>query len=101
MKRTLLFSLFAIVLSSFSWAQQDVTGDSTDARDNSPLAGVSVFVRGRGREPRLVRDGRFRISAPDNATLVFSFTGFAEKEVQARGNSVNVTLTWPRRTCRR
>lgn len=92
MKRTLLFSLFAIMLSTFAWAQQEVTGIVTDARDNSPLAGVSVFVKGTRTGTTTGTDGRYRISTPGNATLVFSFTGFAEKEVQVSGNSANVSL---------
>jgi TonB-linked SusC/RagA family outer membrane protein len=93
MKRLLLFSLLAITMSSFVWAQQDVTGVVTDARDNSPLPGVSVFVKGSRTGTTTDRDGRFRISAPANTILVFSFTGFTEKEVTASSTSLNVSLS--------
>lgn len=92
MKRFLLFSLFAILMSSIASAQQDVSGVVTDARDNSPLAGVSVFVKGARTGTTTNAEGRFRISAPANAVLVFSFTGFAEKEVAVTGSSMNVSL---------
>lgn len=92
MKRSLLFSLFALMVSSFVWAQQDVTGVVTDARDNSPLGGVSVFVKGTRTGTTTSSDGRFRISAPSNATLVFSFTGFADKEAPVGSGTVNVSL---------
>jgi TonB-dependent starch-binding outer membrane protein SusC len=71
MKRSLLFSLFAILMSSFAWAQQDVTGVVTDARDNSPLSGVNVFVKGTRTGTTTSRDGRFRISVPNNVYLFF------------------------------
>jgi TonB-dependent starch-binding outer membrane protein SusC len=93
MKRSLLFSLFAILLSSFAWAQQDVTGVVTDARDNSPLSGVNVFVKGTRTGTTTSRDGRFRISVPNNGVLVFSFTGFAEKEATVTGGTMNVSLS--------
>lgn len=92
MKRSLLFSLLAIMVSSFAWAQQEVTGRVTDARDNSPLSGVSVFVKGTRTGTTTNQDGRFRITAPANAVLVFSYAGFADKEVAADGSSVNVSL---------
>jgi TonB-linked SusC/RagA family outer membrane protein len=93
MKRSFLFSLLAIMVSSFAWAQQNVTGRVTDARDDSPLAGVSVFVKGSRTGTTTNQDGRFSISAPANAVLVFSFTGFTEKEIIADANSLNVSLT--------
>lgn len=93
MKRSLLFSLFAFFLSSIALAQRDVTGVVTDARDNSPLSGVSVFVKGTRTGTTTGQDGRFRISVPDKGTLVFSFIGFAEKEVAVTGNSMNVSLS--------
>ncbi|HEY6502987.1 MAG TPA: SusC/RagA family TonB-linked outer membrane protein [Chitinophagaceae bacterium] len=92
MKRSLLFTLFAVLFTSFAWAQQDVTGVVTDTRDNSPLSGVSVFVKGTRSGTTTGQDGRFRISVPNNSILVFSFTGFTEKEVAVSGNSLNVSL---------
>jgi TonB-linked SusC/RagA family outer membrane protein len=92
MKRSLLFSLLAIMVSSLSWAQQDVTGRVTDARDNAPLSGVNVFIKDTRTGTTTNQDGRFRISAPANAILVFTFTGFADKEVAARSTSLDVRL---------
>lgn len=92
MKRLLLFSLFAIVLSSFTWAQRDVTGVVSDARDNSPLSGVSVYVKGTRTGTTTDQAGRYRISVSGNVVLVFSFTGFTEKEVTATGSTLNVSL---------
>jgi len=92
MKRTLLFSLLILALSASAFAQQDVTGIVTDARDNSPLSGVSVFVKGTRTGTTTGKDGRFRISAPANSVLVFSFTGFSDKEAAVDGSTLNVSL---------
>ena len=93
MKRSVLFFLFVMLLSSFARAQQDVTGIVTDARDNAPLSGVSVFVKGTRTGTTTDPDGRFRISAPVNAVLVFSFSGFTDKEVTTDGTTLNVSLS--------
>ncbi len=92
MKKSLLIVLFAVLVSSPMWAQQDVTGRVTDARDNSPMPGVSVFIKNSRTGTTTNQDGRFRISAPSNAILVFSFTGFTDKEVTASGGSVDVSM---------
>lgn len=92
MKRSLLFSLLAIIVSSIALAQQDVSGRVTDARDNSPLSGVSVFIKNTQTGTTTGQDGRFRISAPAKAILVFTFTGFADKEVTIGNASLNVSL---------
>src|SRR5258706_13820483 len=92
-KKNLLFFLSLVVLSSFALAQQDVTGTVTDTRDNSPLSGVSVFVRGTRTGTTTDANGHFRISAPAKAVLVFTYTGFADKEVTVTGSSMNVSLS--------
>jgi TonB-linked SusC/RagA family outer membrane protein len=81
MKRTLLFLLFTAMISTLAFGQQEISGRVTDARDNSPLSGVSVFVKGTRNGTTTNADGRFRISAAANAVLVFSYTGFTDKEV--------------------
>ncbi|MDP4261575.1 MAG: SusC/RagA family TonB-linked outer membrane protein [Bacteroidota bacterium] len=93
MKKLLLFFLSAIVLSSFAFAQQEVTGTVTDSRDNSPLSGVSVFVKGTRTGTTTDPNGHFRISVPAKSVLVFSYTGFTEKEVVVTGSSMNVSLS--------
>jgi TonB-linked SusC/RagA family outer membrane protein len=92
-KKTLLFFLSVVLFSSFAFAQQDVTGTVTDTRDNSPLSGVSVFVRGTRTGTTTDANGRFRISAPAKSVLVFTYTGFADKEVAVTGSSLNVSLS--------
>src|SRR5215471_7391922 len=93
MKRTLLFSLLMLLISSLAWSQnQDVNGRVTDARDNSPLSGVSVFIKGSKTGTTTNQDGRFRISTPAGAILVFTYSGFADKEITATGVPLTVTL---------
>lgn len=71
-----------------------VTGKVTDSKNN-PLEGVSVVIKGTTRGATTDAQGVFKLSnVPDNGTLVFSFTGFANKEVSVKGNTtINVTLS--------
>jgi TonB-dependent starch-binding outer membrane protein SusC len=91
MKR-LLIVLVAMMAGYAALAQTEVTGRVTDARDGSPLSNVTVTARGSRTGTSTDGDGRFRISVPANATLIFSSIGFADKEVRVTGATVTVTL---------
>lgn len=71
----------------------NVSGKVTDAK-NTPLEGVSVTIKGTKRGATTNAQGTFTLNnVPENATLVFSYTGFASKEVSVKGNAnVNVSL---------
>ena len=66
-----------------------VSGTVTDAADGSPLPGVSIYVKGASTGTVTDIDGRYQLSVPDDAAvLVFSFTGYAPKEVEIGTQSV-------------
>ncbi|MFN7585249.1 MAG: carboxypeptidase-like regulatory domain-containing protein [Bacteroidota bacterium] len=90
----LLTGLFACFFVVAAHAQtKTVTGKVSDAKDGSPLAGVSVVVKGSSTGTQTANDGSFRINAASNATLVFSSVGFGSKEVAVGANSsINVSL---------
>lgn len=90
MKKALVF--IALMLPVFLWAQTQVSGIVTDARDNAPLPGVSVSVKGTRTGTTTGADGRYSISAPANATLVFSIVGYTSQEVSIAGGQFNVQL---------
>lgn len=69
-----------------------VTGTVSDASGET-LPGVSVSLKGGGRAVSTDANGRYSISVPENAVLVFNSVGYATKEIQVGGNAVvNVTL---------
>ncbi|HEX7903280.1 MAG TPA: TonB-dependent receptor [Chitinophagaceae bacterium] len=92
MKRLLFFILSMATASTSLFAQTDVSGKVTDARDNSALSGVNVTVKGSRTGTTTDINGNFRISTPSNATLVFSNVGFSDKEVRVTGSLINVSL---------
>ncbi|QLE00827.1 TonB-dependent receptor [Galbibacter sp. BG1] len=77
----------------FSMAQaQTVSGTVSDA--TGPLPGANVLVKGTSNGTQTDFDGNYTLDGVQSgATLVFSYVGFAAKEVPVNGQStVNVTL---------
>ncbi len=69
-----------------------ITGVVTGAV-NEPLAGVSVRVKGTSTGTSTGNKGEYTLTAEDNATLVFSYIGYMDKEEAVGGrNVVNVQL---------
>lgn len=85
----LLIACFCLVSSSL-FAQTTVTGKV--ASKDSVLSGVSVQVKGGRAVTQTDAQGNFTISAPGNATLVFTHVGFATLEVPIN-NQTNLAVT--------
>lgn len=78
------FTLLAVVVMLLSglslFAQSHTVSGKVTAEDGSALPGVSVTVRGTTRGTTTDVEGNYKISAPINSKLVFSFIGFANQE---------------------
>ena len=72
-----------------------VTGTVTVEPDQSTVPGVNVVVKGTTQGTVTDIEGNYRLSVPnENDTLVFSFVGYANKEVPLNGQTtLNVTLS--------
>lgn len=70
-----------------------VTGVVRDEQ-SQPIPGVNILVKGTSNGTTTSADGRFTLEVPDeNATLVFSFIGYASQEVPVAGKTdIAVTL---------
>lgn len=75
----------------FLWAQTQVTGRVSDARDNTPLPGVTVTIKNTNLSTVTGPDGTFSLSAPAGSTLLFSFVGYQSLERDANGD-LNIGL---------
>ncbi len=74
------------------FVQSDVSGTVTDA-DGQPLPGANIVVKGTTNGTQTDFDGNYTISAAPDATLVFSYIGFATREVPVNGQTtVNVSM---------
>jgi TonB-linked SusC/RagA family outer membrane protein len=86
--------LFAMAISISAWSQQiTVTGKVTDLSDGSPLIGVNVIIKGTTIGTVTDFDGNYTIQSIPNATILFSYLGYASTEEQI-GNrtTINVSL---------
>ena len=75
-------------------AQRQVTGTVTAEGSKEPLIGATVMVKETKSGTLTDVDGKFSVTAPDNATtLVISYIGFTSKEVSIAGiDKVEISL---------
>ncbi|QNE38635.1 TonB-dependent receptor [Hymenobacter sp. NBH84] len=73
-------------------ADAPVTGRVVDEKGTG-LPGVNVVVKGTTNGTQTDADGRYTLTVPDGATLVFSFVGYAAQEVAVGGRTtINLAL---------
>jgi len=96
-KKLGLVMLCCVLLLSFqqSFSQQlkTISGHVKDEQ-GLPMPSVSVSLVGTTQGTTTDVNGSYKINAPENATLVFSFLGYEKKTVKVTGNwDGNVTMT--------
>lgn len=85
--------LFIALIAGICSAQNTVTGTVSDS-SGMPLAFVNVLEKGTSNGLITSENGDFSITVGDNATLVFSYVGFASQEIEVAGQTnINVVLT--------
>ncbi|MBC3540139.1 SusC/RagA family TonB-linked outer membrane protein [Rufibacter sediminis] len=70
-----------------TFQDRPVSGVVTSADDGSPLVGVSVSVKGGTAGVMTDVQGKYQISVPNNAVLVFSYIGYSSQEVPVSNRS--------------
>ena len=93
--RKFLAVIVLLMLSLFTVNAQNVTitGTVTGSDDGLPLAGVTVMQKGTTNGTSTNTDGKYSISVPREATLVFSFIGMQPQEYKVIDQrSINVVM---------
>ena len=93
--RKVLIVLGALVfcIPQFLFAQIPVTGKVTDIKDDAPLSGASVKVRGTSQGTSTNTEGVFSLTVTGGATLEISAVGYLPKVVKTEsGKAVEVSL---------
>jgi TonB-linked SusC/RagA family outer membrane protein len=93
-RRLCLLAAALLMAPASLWAQDlNISGTVRDG-NGDPVSGASVVVKGSTMGVSTDVNGGYTISAPDNATLVFSFLGLTtvEEPVNGRGR-IDVTLS--------
>ena len=96
MKRILLLSVLVLLGLCGQLLAQDkmISGKIVDAKDGSPLPGVSIAVRGSNKGTTTDAVGNYKVNASGNATLSISFVGYTSQDVKVGNRSeVNVQLS--------
>jgi TonB-linked SusC/RagA family outer membrane protein len=92
MRKLLITAVGLLCMVLCGWTQsKEVTGRVTDNRSGDPLAGVTVQVKGTTTSTQTNTDGFFFLTAPADATIVFSFVGYKSQEVKP-GNVSNLSI---------
>ncbi|WP_026897486.1 SusC/RagA family TonB-linked outer membrane protein [Daejeonella oryzae] len=91
-----LFLLLFVAIQAIAQVspERTVTGTVTGEDDGLPLPGVSVKVKGSNMATQTSANGKYSIVISGNtSTLVFSYVGYAEKQVPVgSGSTINVAL---------
>ena len=83
----LLLCSMALVmaLSANAWAMaadRQITGTVVSGEDKIPLPGVTIIIKSNNTNGTVTdAEGKFKLSVPEGATLVFSYIGYASQEV--------------------
>jgi TonB-linked SusC/RagA family outer membrane protein len=92
-----VMSIFAMLfLSIIAFAQQKIsaTGTVTDAKNNEPIPGVSITIKGTTQGAQTNKNGTFTIPVSAGDVLTFSFLGYKTQEVTPTdGNPIIVKLS--------
>lgn len=79
--------LFLLLLSPFVRAQNLAISGTVKSSSGETLPGVSIFVKGTKQAVTSNGTGNFSIAVAGKSTLVFSYIGFATKEVEVSENN--------------
>ncbi len=92
-RRLFLSVTLFLILGATAFAQRVVSGFVTDSASKAPLPAVTVTVKGTKTGTQTTSDGRFSITAPNNATtLIISSVGYGSKEVAIGSESLSISL---------
>ncbi|MBB4034424.1 TonB-linked SusC/RagA family outer membrane protein [Dysgonomonas hofstadii] len=91
MKKILILLFSLVFLCSGLYAQQKtISGIVTDAKNEEPLIGVSVVVKGTTIGVMTDVDGKYTIQASAGQTLTYSYIGMNAYEVNVTGTTPSV-----------
>ncbi|HSZ86911.1 MAG TPA: SusC/RagA family TonB-linked outer membrane protein, partial [Puia sp.] len=93
MRNIILLTVVFIFIYTSSFSQNVISGKVTDAKDGTPLAGVTISVKGSNTVSQTLANGSFQITLPANEkTLIFSYVGFSNEEINI-GNKKNISVS--------
>jgi TonB-linked SusC/RagA family outer membrane protein len=95
MKHVILISFLlvsALLCISSAWAQTRTVSGRVTGPERSPLPGVTVVEKGTANGVSTGADGTYTLTVQPNATLIFSYIGFANQEVAVAGRPPTIDI---------
>jgi len=92
MKRVLLLVGLLVCLWVSGYGQESTVTGTVRNTEGDTMPGVNVSIKGTQRGTITDVEGRFSLTAPADATFVFSFIGYATQEVKA-GATTDIAVT--------
>lgn len=91
--RSMVIVSLLLALPFLALAQKIISGKVLSSKEQTPVPGISVMIKGSSTGTATTTDGLFAISAKGGDVLVFSGVGVTTKEVTVNGESYySVTL---------
>ena len=73
-------------------ADRQITGTIISSEDKNPLPGVTIIVKGNNAiGTSSDTEGKFKLTVPDDATLILSYIGYVTQEI-AVGNQSSLSI---------
>src|SRR4030095_15256118 len=93
-KRLLLtFCILAICTNAMA-QNRKISGEIISAKDNSPIAGATISIKGKSQSVAANADGSFSLNVPPGqVTLLISSVGFQPKELKTNAGNENIIIT--------
>src|SRR6266496_1750303 len=93
--KKLLFAISILAICINVMAQnRKISGKIISAKDNSPVAGATISIKGKPQSVAALTDGSFSLNAPTGqVTLLISSVGFAPKEFKVDEANSNIIIT--------
>ncbi|WP_165454390.1 SusC/RagA family TonB-linked outer membrane protein [Hyunsoonleella pacifica] len=89
-----ILTLLLAFVVQLSFAQEKTISGTVSDESGLPLPGTTVLVKGTSNGTSTDFDGKYLIKANQGATLIFSFVGYANKEVSVgSSNTINVVMS--------
>jgi TonB-dependent starch-binding outer membrane protein SusC len=86
-KRTACILFYVSLLPFLAAAQlRPVTGIIVDSKEH-PISGATVLVEGRSEGTVTDEAGKFKISVPQNGTIIVTFTGYRSQVIKWNGST--------------
>ncbi|MGH1337649.1 MAG: SusC/RagA family TonB-linked outer membrane protein [Aureispira sp.] len=96
MKQRFLLGLLCLLLSTVAYAQHRLSGKVMDQESQEPIFGALIYEKNTTTSAVSTDDGVYELTvSSDTATVVFTYLGMTNLEVQLKGNTnLDVVLTY-------